>query len=136
MFIIDMQYCHVVCRIPWYYELKTAFVLWLILPQTRGHIYIYRHFVHPTLKKHEKNIDSALVDVQQNALSKSAAMGKQGLEAVQQYANEKELNWNIPGMASTLVKKKRTSIPSFWSARKGSSAEAMVDEITSADYLN
>eukprot|EP00128_Syssomonas_multiformis_P011815 Colp12_sorted_trinity150504_noHs@7458 len=36
---------------PFYYEFKLFFVLWLIMPQTRGAYYLYRQFVHPTFKK-------------------------------------------------------------------------------------
>ena len=41
-------------RLPFYYELKMAFVLWLLSPYTRGAGLLYRRFVHPTLSRKEK----------------------------------------------------------------------------------
>lgn len=42
------------CRIPFYYELKIAFVVWLLSPYTKGSSVLYRKFVHPTLSSKEK----------------------------------------------------------------------------------
>ncbi|XP_027489177.1 receptor expression-enhancing protein 4-like, partial [Corapipo altera] len=39
---------------PFYYEVKMAFVLWLLSPYTRGASLLYRRFVHPTLARKEK----------------------------------------------------------------------------------
>lgn len=74
--------------IPFYYELKFIFVLWLILPQTRGHIYIYKTWIHPTLRLHEEHIDATLLDVQSNAMARSTALTKQGLQLLQRVALE------------------------------------------------
>ena len=41
-------------RIPFYYELKIIFVLWLLSPATKGSSILYRKFVHPQLTKREK----------------------------------------------------------------------------------
>lgn len=41
-------------RFPFYYELKMAFVLWLLSPYTKGASLLYRKFVHPSLSRHEK----------------------------------------------------------------------------------
>lgn len=39
---------------PFYYEIKMAFVLWLLSPYTKGASLLYRKFVHPSLSRHEK----------------------------------------------------------------------------------
>lgn len=41
---------------PWafYFELKIAFVIWLLSPYTKGSSVLYRKFVHPTLSNKEK----------------------------------------------------------------------------------
>ncbi|XP_010191303.1 PREDICTED: receptor expression-enhancing protein 4-like, partial [Mesitornis unicolor] len=39
---------------PFYYEIKMAFVIWLLSPYTRGASLLYRKFVHPTLSRKEK----------------------------------------------------------------------------------
>uniref|UniRef100_A0A8C6SZV8 Receptor expression-enhancing protein n=1 Tax=Neogobius melanostomus TaxID=47308 RepID=A0A8C6SZV8_9GOBI len=43
-----------VCWLPFYYELKIAFVVWLLSPYTKGSSVLYRKFVHPTLSSKEK----------------------------------------------------------------------------------
>ncbi|XP_031304970.1 receptor expression-enhancing protein 2 isoform X3 [Camelus dromedarius] len=39
---------------PFYFELKIAFVIWLLSPYTKGSSVLYRKFVHPTLSNKEK----------------------------------------------------------------------------------
>nr|DBA30949.1 TPA: hypothetical protein GDO54_006870 [Pyxicephalus adspersus] len=39
---------------PFYFELKIAFVIWLLSPYTKGSSVLYRKFVHPTLSSKEK----------------------------------------------------------------------------------
>jgi hypothetical protein len=52
--------CPVLCaylypnRFPFYFELKIAFVIWLLSPYTKGSSVLYRKFVHPTLSNKEK----------------------------------------------------------------------------------
>ena len=46
--------------LPFYYETKTVFVLFLLLPQTRGADYVFQHILLPTLATHEGNIDDTL----------------------------------------------------------------------------
>lgn len=48
-------------RFPFYYELKIAFVAWLLSPYTKGSSLLYRKFVHPTLSSKEKVITGAQV---------------------------------------------------------------------------
>ncbi|ORZ28138.1 TB2/DP1/HVA22-related protein, partial [Lobosporangium transversale] len=45
--------------LPFYYEIKLLFVLWMILPQTQGSIYLYQAVVDPYLSQHEHDIDKA-----------------------------------------------------------------------------
>ncbi|KAM6346850.1 receptor expression-enhancing protein 3 isoform 2-T2 [Alca torda] len=40
---------------PLYYELKIAFVIWLLSPYTRGASLIYRKFLHPLLSSKERS---------------------------------------------------------------------------------
>ncbi|KAI0088369.1 TB2/DP1, HVA22 family-domain-containing protein [Irpex rosettiformis] len=46
--------------VPFYYPLKTAFLLYLALPQTSGASYLYSAHVQPFFAAHESEIDSAL----------------------------------------------------------------------------
>uniref|UniRef100_A0A1I7XAZ2 Receptor expression-enhancing protein n=1 Tax=Heterorhabditis bacteriophora TaxID=37862 RepID=A0A1I7XAZ2_HETBA len=45
---------------PFYYQLKIVFVFWLLSPWTKGASILYRKWIHPTLAKHEKDIDALL----------------------------------------------------------------------------
>lgn len=53
-FIYSFIFNSVVCRLPLYYELKIAFVVWLLSPYTRGASLIYRKFLHPLLSSKER----------------------------------------------------------------------------------
>lgn len=44
-------------RVPFYSAMRTIFMFWLVLPQTQGATTLYLEYVHPTLTKHEKDIE-------------------------------------------------------------------------------
>jgi len=46
--------------IPFYYTLKTLFLLYLVLPQTQGSSYLYVWHLQPFLASHETEIDAGL----------------------------------------------------------------------------
>ncbi|KAF9142289.1 receptor accessory protein 4 [Linnemannia schmuckeri] len=71
---------------PFYYEIKMLFVLWMILPQTQGSIYIYQAIVEPYLLKHEKEIDQALKDMKNKAMAMGMQYLKQAIQALQNLA--------------------------------------------------
>lgn len=92
---------------PFYYELKIIFMLWLLLPASKGSSVLYRKFVHPWLSKHENDIDSYIeqlkesgyvtfMRVSKNSLSfaadtmiKTAATGQSVLaEKLRQYGTD------------------------------------------------
>lgn len=50
-------------RLPFYYELKIAFVVWLLSPYTKGSSVLYRKFVHPTLSSKEKVKSSSSIGI-------------------------------------------------------------------------
>ena len=41
-------------RLPFYYEIKVVFVIWLLSPATKGASILYRKFIHPQLSKREQ----------------------------------------------------------------------------------
>jgi hypothetical protein len=51
--------------LPFYYELKAGFVLWLVLPQTRGATHIYNAYVEKYLAQHEREIDRIASETRQ-----------------------------------------------------------------------
>ncbi|TPX58816.1 hypothetical protein PhCBS80983_g02883 [Powellomyces hirtus] len=46
--------------LPFYYEVKTLIILWLVVPYTHGSRYLYSTLLHPLLDQHESEIDTAM----------------------------------------------------------------------------
>ncbi|XP_066576279.1 receptor expression-enhancing protein 1 isoform X2 [Amia ocellicauda] len=67
------------CWIPFYYELKIAFVVWLLSPYTKGSSVLYRKFVHPTLSSKEKEIDDYLCQAKDKSYDALVHFGRKGL---------------------------------------------------------
>jgi receptor expression-enhancing protein 5/6 len=53
--------------IPFYYAFKLAFLLWAMLPQTKGAKFLYDSFLKDFLKSNESKIDAALENAKKNA---------------------------------------------------------------------
>ncbi|KAJ8348395.1 hypothetical protein SKAU_G00269840 [Synaphobranchus kaupii] len=64
---------------PFYFELKIAFVIWLLSPYTKGSSVLYRKFVHPTLSKKEKEIDEYISQARDRSYDTMMRFGKRGL---------------------------------------------------------
>ncbi|XP_028824392.1 receptor expression-enhancing protein 3 isoform X2 [Denticeps clupeoides] len=64
---------------PLYYELKIAFVIWLLSPYTRGASLIYRKALHPLLSSREREIDDYIVQAKERSYETMVNFGKQGL---------------------------------------------------------
>ncbi|KAK1164627.1 receptor expression-enhancing protein 3-like [Acipenser oxyrinchus oxyrinchus] len=64
---------------PLYYELKIAFVIWLLSPYTRGASLLYRKFLHPLLSSREREIDDYIVQARERSYETMVKFGKQGL---------------------------------------------------------
>ncbi|XP_035281771.1 receptor expression-enhancing protein 1 isoform X4 [Anguilla anguilla] len=67
------------CWLPFYYELKIAFVVWLLSPYTKGSSVLYRKFVHPTLSSKEKDIDDYLCQAKDKSYDALVHFGRKGL---------------------------------------------------------
>ncbi|MBN3323731.1 REEP1 protein, partial [Atractosteus spatula] len=67
------------CWVPFYYELKIAFVVWLLSPYTKGSSVLYRKFVHPTLSSKEKEIDDYLCQAKDKSYDALVHFGRKGL---------------------------------------------------------
>lgn len=65
--------------IPFYYELKIVFVLWLLSPATNGSSILYRKFVHPQLSKREKEIDNMIAKASDQGYSAIVTLGSRGI---------------------------------------------------------
>ncbi|MFH4981132.1 hypothetical protein AB6A40_007841 [Gnathostoma spinigerum] len=64
---------------PFYYEFKILFVFWLLSPWTKGASILYRKWVHPTLVKHEEEIDNMLEQAKSESYNKVIRFGSQSL---------------------------------------------------------
>ncbi|KAH8878230.1 Receptor expression-enhancing protein 4 [Schistosoma japonicum] len=65
--------------LPFYYEAKTLFVIWLVTPATSGYSFIYRKVIHPELTKRETEIDEAINRAKERGYSKVVEFGAKGL---------------------------------------------------------
>ncbi|XP_048407313.1 receptor expression-enhancing protein 3 isoform X1 [Stegostoma tigrinum] len=65
--------------LPLYYELKVAFVVWLLSPYTRGASLLYRKFLHPLLSSREREIDDYINQAKDRSYDTMVKFGKQGL---------------------------------------------------------
>ncbi|KAJ8264417.1 hypothetical protein GJAV_G00148920 [Gymnothorax javanicus] len=64
---------------PLYYEMKIAFVIWLLSPYTRGASLIYRKGLHPLLSSKEREIDDYIVHAKERSYTTMVNFGRQGL---------------------------------------------------------
>ncbi|CAH8498449.1 unnamed protein product [Schistosoma turkestanicum] len=65
--------------LPFYYDAKTLFVIWLVTPATSGYSFIYRKVIHPELTKRETEIDEAINKAKEKGYSKVVEFGAKGL---------------------------------------------------------
>ena len=82
--------------IPFYYAFKLAFLLWAMLPQTKGAKFLYDSFLKDFLKKNECKIDAALDDAKRTAgtisseiAAATAEISAAGMTAASDYATKK-----------------------------------------------
>lgn len=64
---------------PFYYEIKIIFMLWLLLPATKGSSILYRKFVHPWLSRNEKDIDSYIAQLKESGYDTFLRVSRNGL---------------------------------------------------------
>ncbi|CAJ0598359.1 unnamed protein product [Cylicocyclus nassatus] len=64
---------------PFYYQLKIVFVFWLLSPWTKGASILYRKWIHPTLSKHEQEIDALLEQAKSESYNQLVRLGSRSL---------------------------------------------------------
>lgn len=64
---------------PFYYEFKILFVLWLLSPATKGSSILYRRFVHPQLVEREQEIDELIEKAKEQGYATMLLLGSRGL---------------------------------------------------------
>lgn len=65
---------------PFYYEIKIIFVIWMLSPMTKGSSFLFKKFVHPQLKKREKEIDEYIAQARTKGYSAILSLGHRGLK--------------------------------------------------------
>ncbi|ESO02210.1 hypothetical protein HELRODRAFT_65616 [Helobdella robusta] len=61
--------------LPFYYEIKIFYVIWLMLPATRGATILYKKFIHPQLSKREEEIDKCIAKASDQGYSTLLNLG-------------------------------------------------------------
>jgi receptor expression-enhancing protein 1/2/3/4 len=64
--------------LPFYYELKILFLVWLLLPATKGASVLYRKVIHPNMIKNEKEIDGYVAKASDQCYAALIALGSRG----------------------------------------------------------
>ncbi|XP_024417110.1 receptor expression-enhancing protein 3 [Desmodus rotundus] len=77
--VIETVADQTVAWFPLYYELKIAFVIWLLSPYTKGASLIYRKLLHPLLSSKEREIDDYIVQAKERGYETMVNFGRQGL---------------------------------------------------------
>ena len=67
---------------PFYYELKIMFLLYLLLPATKGSSLLYRKFVHPALLSREQKIDELIEAAQTRSYDTAITLGQRSFRYV------------------------------------------------------
>lgn len=67
---------------PFYYELKIMFLLYLLLPATKGSSLLYRKFVHPALLSREQKIDELIEAAQTRSYDTAVQLGHRSFRYV------------------------------------------------------
>lgn len=66
--------------IPFYYAFKLAFLLWAMLPQTKGSKFLYDSILKDFLKKSENRIDAAVAESKKSAEATASALAGDAAE--------------------------------------------------------
>ncbi|KAL8562749.1 hypothetical protein ACOMHN_022624 [Nucella lapillus] len=69
---------------PFYYEVKIVFVLWMLSPMTKGSSFLFKKFVHPQLARREKDIDEMISQARNQSYSTLLNLGSRGLNFASQ----------------------------------------------------
>jgi len=86
---------------PFYYEMKIIFLLWLLLPATKGSSLLYRKFVHPALVRKEQKIDEMITAAQTRSYDTAIELGQKGVRYMTGLVMEGALR--APGMMAEIV---------------------------------
>ena len=61
--VFDIFTSFLINRIPFYYTLKLAFLIWMFMPNFKGSIYVYNYVIGPLFKKYESKFDKGIANI-------------------------------------------------------------------------
>ncbi|KAF8203188.1 TB2/DP1, HVA22 family-domain-containing protein [Pholiota molesta] len=117
--------------LPFYWEVKTLFLLYLSLPQTQGSTYVYTTYLQPFLSRNEADLDAGIIAIQGNVVTFvqgklvtiwdffwTKVGGRTQLESSASDSNAPQLSWLL---SADLWRSAATLLPSSASAKPTSS---------------
>jgi len=110
--------------IPFYFAFKMAFLLWAMLPQTKGAKFLYDKVLEDFLKKNESRIDAALEDARRNASTiavelsaASAELSAASLSQAAEFATQR----SISNMSKSVISAKEEDTSDKEEVKEGAS---------------
>ncbi|EPQ51771.1 hypothetical protein GLOTRDRAFT_65359 [Gloeophyllum trabeum ATCC 11539] len=112
--------------LPFYYPIKTLFLLYLALPQTQGSSYLYLHHIKPFFTEHETQIDAGIASLKTRVYAFAQeklrmlwnhvtnAVGQGDLTSVGRVSQEADINAGAPPTLSDPVSGPVQMATSFW----------------------
>ncbi|VDO94713.1 unnamed protein product [Soboliphyme baturini] len=113
---------------PLYYEMKILFVVWLLSPYTKGASLLYRKFIHPTLVRHEEEIDQYLDRAKRDSYRALVKVGSRSI----MYARDVVATAAFKGQAQ-LVNQLRKSC-SLGDVYATSDAQLVFQDVSDGDF--
>jgi len=83
--------------IPFYYNCRAAFMLWLVLPQTQGATKLYLEYIHPYLTEHENDIEHFIATAHDQLKAAGYSYLKQAIAHAQEILLGTPRNKERPG---------------------------------------
>jgi len=77
---------------PFYWEVKTLFLLFLALPQTQGTTWLYQSYLEPFFRKNEHELDQGIFSAQSNTITFAQSKFQAAWEAIWNAINKNPPN--------------------------------------------
>ena len=81
--IFDIFTSFLINRIPFYYTLKLAFLIWMFMPNFKGSLFVYNYIIGPLFKKYESKFDKGVAKI----LKKGENLTEKAMDTLEENAN-------------------------------------------------
>ena len=82
--VFDIFTSFLINRIPFYYTLKLAFLIWMFMPNFKGSIHVYNYVIGPLFKKYESKFDKGVAKI----LKKGENLTDKAIDTFEENANK------------------------------------------------